>query len=265
MKRHLVSFIASILLFSAVKSQTVTLKPIGKETVLFSDVFVTAYNNNLYTIENTGALYKTNLTTGAHTRLGNVTYKNTRGIFIVNAKLYCLEDDGSMNMIDIETGAWTVVSPINTWKDANRVVIIANRFYTTQNGALFYHPTMDDRLKKQMGEQDFFDMGNYMRTDTSLYTLIGGTLWNINLQTWKWKKVGANKGWKNARDGEIIANKMYTIESNTSLYETDLGTAEKKLLDDKQFLNCQVLITDFSGKLFAIFKGGALYEVVVAN
>ena len=59
-------------------TQTVTLKQIGKETVMFSTRYIEWSNHYLYTIENTGALYKTDLATGVQTRLENVVYRNTR-------------------------------------------------------------------------------------------------------------------------------------------------------------------------------------------
>ena len=261
--RNLIAFLLFVIL-SAVhaNAQPVTLKQIGTETVLFSDVYVEWSNQNLYTIENTGALYKTNLVTGSHTRLGNVTYKHTRYLFVVNGQLYCMEDDGSMNRIDINTGAWTVVSPIGTWNSISRVITVGNKFYTTENGVLYYHPTMNYRVKKQIGEADFYDLGNFSRTDSTLHTLIAGTLYNINLNTGKWKMIDPKKGWKFARHAAVIGNRLYTIETPSSLFETDLATGSKKLLDDTQFKNALLLIPD-SGKLYGIFKGGILYEIIL--
>jgi hypothetical protein len=262
MRNNIFFFLFTILFAGTANAQTVSLKQIGIETVLFSDVFVEWFNQNLYTIENTGALYKTNLVTGSHTRLGNVTYKHTRYLFVVNAQLYCMEDDGSMNRIDINTGAWTVVSPIGTWNSINRVLTVGNKFYTTENGVLYYHPTMSERVKKQVGEADFYDLGSYSTTDTSLCTLIGGTLYQINTQTWKWKKIGPNKAWRFAKDGDLMGNKYYTVETPSALVETDLSTGTRKILDDKQFLNAALVIAD-SDKLYVIFKGGIIYEIII--
>lgn len=262
--RNMIVFLLFVALSgSNTNAQSVTLKQIGKETVLFSDIYIEWFNQNLYTIENTGALYKTNLVTGIHTRLGNVTYKHTRYLFVVNAQLYCMEDDGSMNRIDIYTGAWTVVSPIGTWNSIDRVITVGNKFYTTENGVLYYHPTMNYRVKKQIGDADFYDLGNYCRTDSTLHTLIAGTLYNINMNTGKWKMIGPKKGWKFTRGvGVVIGNKLYTIETPSSLFETDLITGSKKQLDDTQFKNAELIFSD-SGKLYGIFKVGILNEIII--
>ena len=261
--RNMISFLLfAVLSGNNASAQTVTLKQIGKETVLFSDIYVEWFNQNLYTIENTGALYKTNLVTGSHTRLGNVTYRHTRFLFVVNAQLFCIEDDGSMNRIDINTGAWTVVSPMGTWNSINRVITVGNKFYTTENGVLYYHPTIVYRVKKQIGDADFYDLGRYCKTDSTLHTMIAGTLYNINMNTGKWKMIGPKKGWRFARDAEVIGNKLYTIETPSSLFESDLTTGSKKQLDDTQFKNAELIFPD-SGKLYGIFKGGILYEIII--
>ena len=262
MRSFIFSLLFAVLSAGSANAQAVTLKQIGDATVMFSARIMEQYNHYLYTIDNTNALYKTDLSTGAHARLGNTVYKNTRYLFAVNNQLYCMEVDGSMNRIDINTGAWTVVSPIGTWKEIERVIVVGRNFYTTQNGVLYYHPAMSEKGKKQIGEADFYDLGHYCNTDTTLYSMIGGTLYNIDLATGKWKTIGPKKGWRFARDNEVIGNKLYTIETPSSLFETDLSTGTKKELDNTQFKNAEVIFAD-SGKLYGIFKGGLLYEIVL--
>jgi hypothetical protein len=262
--RHITSFLLlGILSAGIANAQTVTLKQIGTETVMFTTTNVTWFNKYLYTLDNTKALYKTDLNTGEQTRLGKVTYKNTRYLFVVSGQLYCMEMDGSMNRIDINTGAWTVVSPIGSWNEIDRVLVVGRKFYTTQNGALFYHPTMNVKVKTKIGDDEFQDLGFYFKTDTTLHSLFeDGTLYNIDMTTGKWKRIGAKKGWKFAHAGAVIGNKFYSFEIPSSLFETDLTTGEKKELDKTQFRNTEIMFAD-SGKLYAMFKGGLLYEIVI--
>lgn len=262
MRSIIVSLLFAALSAGSANAQAVTLKQIGNQTVMFSTRIVEQYNHYLYTIDNTNALYKTDLTTGTQARLGNVTYKNTRYLFAVNNQLFCMETDGSMNRIDINTGAWTVVSPIGTWKEINRVIVVGRKFYTTQNGGLYYHPTMTEKVKTKIGDDEFFDLGHYCKTDTTLHTMIGGTLYKIDLVTGKWKTIGPKKGWKLAYGLQAIGNKLYTIETPSSLFETDLSTGTKKELDNTQFKGAELIFAD-SGKLYGIFKGGILYEIVL--
>jgi hypothetical protein len=262
MRSIILFFLLAILSGGNVNAQTVTLKQIGKETVMFSTTNIEWFNRHLYTLDNNKALYKTDLDSGTQTRLGNVTYKNTRYLFMVSGQLYCMENDGSMNRIDIITGAWTVISPINTWKEIDRVIVVGRKFYTTQNGALYYHPTMNERVKTKIGGDDFYDLGYGFKTESTLHSLIGGSLYNIDMTTGKWKMIEPKKGWKFAKFGAVIDNKFYSIETPSSLFETDLTTGVKKELDKSQFQNAQFMFSD-SGKLYTVFKGGILYEIVI--
>jgi len=263
MRNIIVSLLFVLLAAGSVNAQSVTLKQLGTETVMFSTRIVEEYNQYLYTLDNTNALYKTDLSTGAQSRLGNVTYKNTRYLFAINGQLYCMENDGSMNRIDINTGAWTVVSPIGTWKEIDRVIIVGRKFYTTQNGGLYHHPSINVKIKTKIGDDEFQDLGYYFNTDSTLHSLFDdGTLYNIDLTTGKWKRIGPKKGWKFAYSGAVIGNKFYSFEIPASLFETDLATGIKKELDNSQFRNTELLFAD-SGKLYAILKGGFLYEIII--
>jgi hypothetical protein len=264
MRTIIVFFLFVLFTTTATNAQTVTLKQIGTETIMFSTRIIEQYNHYLYTIDNTNALYKTDLSTGTQVRLGNTVYKNTRYLFAVSNQLYCMETDGSMNRIDINTGVWTVVSPIGTWRDIDRVVVVGRKFYTTQNGGLYHHPTMNEKVKTKIGEDEFFDLGHYFDTDTTLHTMIGGTLYNINMNTGKWKTIGTKKAFKQARDGEVIGSKFYSIETPSTLFETDLTTGTKKELDNTQFTNAELIFAD-SGKLYGLFKGGLLYEIIISQ
>jgi hypothetical protein len=243
-------------------SQTVSLKQIGKETILFSARFIDYAGNYLYTLDNNSALYKVDLNTGVMTRLGNAVYKNTRAMFVLNNQLFSIEVDGSMNRIDPVTGAWSVVSPIGEWNLINRVIAVGGKFYTTQNGALYYHPTMSDRLKKQIGDAEFYDLGYGFRTDSTFFSMISGTLSKIDLSNGKWTRIGEKKAWKYVKWGDIIGNKLYTIESPGSFYVSDLSTGTRTLLDDKQFQNGAVIFAT-GGKLYSIFRDGQLFEVMI--
>ena len=258
-----VLFFSIAVLINKLNGQSVILKQIGKGTLMFTTTNIEWFDRHLYTLDINKALYKTDLDSGIQTRLGNTTYKNTRYLFIVNGQLYCMENDGSMNRIDIFTGAWTVISPIGTWNQIDRVIVVGRKFYTTQNGALFYHPTMNERVKTKIGEDEFQNMGSYFKTDSTLHSLFDdGSLFKINMTTGEWKRIGPKKGWKHAYEGAVIGSKFYTFEIPSSLYETDLTTGAKKELDNTQFTNTEFMFSD-SGKLYAIFKGGVLYEIVI--
>lgn len=266
MKNKILFFLFGIFFILAEsKSQGVTLKQIGKPNMFMTIVFIDSGNGMLYTIDFTGALYKTNLTTGEQTRLGDATYKNTKFFFRYRYKLYSIENDGSMTEIDPNTGAWSVKSSLGTWTDIERVTVAANSFFAIQNGAFYYHSALDPKYHRQIGGSDFYNTGLLLESDSTLHTLMrDGSLYQISLATGEWKRIGKAKSreWKNATAAEIVNNKIYTVETNGALYETSLPDGTRKVVDNDQFKKARILIAD-SGRLYTITSEGDLFEIVM--
>src|SRR5689334_9628882 len=113
MRLRLLFIVISVFFISCViKAQTVTLRPIGKSNVLISISSYFNWRGALYTIDNSGVIYKTDLDSGSHTRIGKATYKKVKSFFGLNSKLYIIDTDGSMTEIDPITGDWKNVSTI---------------------------------------------------------------------------------------------------------------------------------------------------------
>src|SRR5258708_735540 len=128
------------LFFSGKKtSDTVTLKQIGQKNLLFGIRDIEYFGGNLFTLDDVLALKKIDLETGESSRLGNVTYKNQKFFFALNARIYIIETDGSMDEIDSQTGEWKTISGMSVWMRTERVVVVRNSLYTIENGSLFYH------------------------------------------------------------------------------------------------------------------------------
>lgn len=246
-------------------TQSVTLKPIGKSNMFISVVWGDQSNGTLYTIDFTYALYKTDLNSGEQSRLGDVTYKNTKFFFRYRHKLYSIENDGSMTEIDPVTGAWTVKSSIGTWNEVERVTVVGNSFFTIQNGAFYYYSSLDPKYRKQIGGSEFFNVGILLESDSTLHSLIrDGSLYQIIPATGEWKRIGEGKSkeWKFTTSAEIVNNKIYTIERGGVMYETSLPDGKRKLLDQGQFKNAKILIAS-AGKLYTITSEGSLFEIVM--
>ena len=166
----LVILLSSILIVYSGYSQSVTLKQIGKAYNYTRTRFGVYFNGAFYSIDYNYALYKTDLSNGACTRLGNVTYNNTKYFFNHNGRLYTIENDGSMNSIDAVTGAWSVIASMGVWTNFQGVITVGNSFYAVENGAMFYYPTIDYRNRKQIGESEFYNLTDVYVGDTTLCT-----------------------------------------------------------------------------------------------
>jgi hypothetical protein len=244
-------------------AQTANTRQIGKSNMLFDMSFAFFTNGTLYTLDNTGALFRSSLDSGNHSRIGNAVFKNARFFFGFSNRLYIIETDGSMDQIDPLTGNWSVASSIGTWSLIDKAFVVKNSFFAVENGTLFYYPLLNPRLRKQRGEAEFYNIGLLLRGDTSLHSLIGdGSLYEINADMGTWKKIFKNKAFKNSKTGAILNNKFYSSEGSGGLFETSLPDGARKQLDAIQFQNAKLLFANL-GKLYAVNIDGTLYEIIL--
>jgi hypothetical protein len=266
MKFRLIFLLILISVFTKVGAQDITLKQIGKDNLLLRTNLASNsfnFNGNLYTLDNLSSLVRTNLATGEQTQLGNATYKNAKYFFGVNGRLYVIDNDGSMTSIDANSGNWNLVSVIGSWSNIEKVIIIKNLFYSIETGAMFNHPTLKYQVRNQVGKNDFYSMGTVIRGDTSYYSLVpNGALYEINVHTGAWRTISKSKDWKAAKSGAVIGGRLYTVEADDALYETNLADATRKLLDKTQVKRDSYLLSD-SGKLYLVNNKGTLFEVTV--
>ena len=249
------------LLISKADAQIVILKQLGKTNEYFQAGYPVYYNRALYTF-NSGALYKTDLDSGHYSRLGNSVYQNIRFFFAINNKLHIIENDGSMLGIDPNSGDRRPESPINAWLSVMQIIVVGNTFYSVENGVFYKHSALNPNSRKQIGKAEFYELGNLYRSDSRLYSIIGGILYQINTGTGEWNKVSKTKAWKSVRTGAVLNDKFYSLESDGILYETTLADGTKKELDKTQFIKGGFLFAE-SGKLYTILNG-TLYEIIIS-
>ena len=260
--RHLViSLLLSVtFIMSSACAQSVILKQVGKTNEYFQMGYPVHYKGALYTF-NFGALYKTDLDSGNYSRLGNSVYKNIRFFFAINNRLYIIESDGSMLAVDLFTGARKPESNIGLWENVMHVIVVGNSFYSFENGVFYYHTALNPDKRKQIGKDEFYNLGTLYRSDSKLYSIIDGNFYEINTGNGEWKKITKAKSWRSVRTGAVLNDKFYSLESDGSLYETTLSDGTKKVLDKTQFIKGGFLFAE-SGKLYVILDG-TLYLVSI--
>ncbi len=249
----------SLLLSGALSAQTVTVKKLSNVKKVIGTMV--QYRGTLYSIYN-GALYAINLSNGEYKQVGTSLFNNIKFFFALNNRLFVIEKDGSMTQIDPVSGTWSVVSIMGSWNETERVITVGNNFYGIQNGVMYHYPTLNEKVRKQVGEAEFFDMGMVMYTDTTLHSIIGGQLYQVNTTTGKWKKIGSGKNYRNCRMGAVSGNILYTFETPDALFQTSLPDGTKKQLDNTQFTTVRGLFAD-SGHLYCFSSEYDLCEIIV--
>ena len=78
-----------------------TWKQIGNDGDWSDTIAAVTLNNRLYTVDTSGALYETNLSSGDYKQLGESDFKNTAFLVAANNKLYSIEADGNLYEIEV--------------------------------------------------------------------------------------------------------------------------------------------------------------------
>ena len=268
MKYRIFLFLAAaVLLVTNVKSQTVTLKPIGKSNTYISlnTYFTVHFGGALYTIDRSGAINKMDLTTGDYTPVGKSTFAKARHFFAVSNKLYIIESDGGMVQVDPVTGNWTSISPMNYWNEINSVITVGSILYMIENGVLYRYAGFNKATRKAVGEAEFYSPGIMFADNTAMkmYSVTDDrSFYDINISTGKWTRIGDKKAWKGAWGGAVLNGKFYSVENPGLFFEASITDGVKKQLDNTQFTKTRFLFAE-AGKLYTITSEGSLDEIII--
>jgi len=101
MKRTLFLWMSFFFLAGAVTASPGAWKQVGRAGDWKNTMAATAFGGFLYTVESTGILYKTTLTTGGWEPLGNAEFGGTIWLANDGSSLYSLEKSGSLYEIDL--------------------------------------------------------------------------------------------------------------------------------------------------------------------
>ena len=261
--RLLIMSLSFILVSSLIHAQTVTLRQVGKGNLFMSLAGYFNWRGALYSIDTQGAIYKTDLDSGSHTRIGKATYPKFKFFFGLNTKLYIVENDGSMTEIDPITGDWKTISTMGEWSTVERVIVVANSLYSIENGSFYYHRSPSATNRVQRGGAEFFSPGSLLRTESRLYSLIrDGGFYEINTATGEWKTINKSKAWKNLKAGQVLGDKFYAVDVGGTLTSTSITDKTEKILDTTQFSKARILVAE-AGRLYVIMIDGSFYEVVM--
>jgi hypothetical protein len=92
----------------------------------------------VYTVENSGALYMTEPSTGIWTKIGGADFANTAFIFDAGSKLCTIEKDGNLYLVDPLRGTWKQSGKAGGWKNTVKGASLNGKLVTVENdGRLF--------------------------------------------------------------------------------------------------------------------------------
>lgn len=142
-------------------------------------------DGKIYTLEESGALYRTNPEDGKWEQVGTKSpYAGIRIMFPLGANLYTIgATTGNLSRVNPASGAYATVGATGTWKNATLAAPVGERFYTVSRQS--------------------------------------GNLYENNASTGAWKTIGKTD-YKNTRLLFGSGEKLYTLEEDGSLYEVSV-------------------------------------------
>ena len=137
----------------------------------------------LYTTEENGGLYVTNLESGEWKQIGKAEFGDTKFMFAAGDRLYTIEKDGSLYKVDPTDGSWGQLGERGAWKDTLAGVILKGKLYTTETNGCFYETDLSNGAWVQLGKAEFGDTTFLFAAGEDAYTIEkSGSLYRVHVK-----------------------------------------------------------------------------------
>lgn len=223
-------------------------------------IALTILNDVLYTIEKSGALYRTDLNNGKWVQVGKAEFANTQFMFGDRQSLYTIETDGSLYRVSPSDGTWSRIGQSGDWKDTGALAKLNNSLYSIEKTGVLYRTDLTSGRWVQLGKAEFANTRFMFAAGLNLYTIeTDGSLYRVNPQNGTWSGVGKPGEWKDTIVGTTVKGTIYTVETDGVLYETDPMTGLWKQIGTEDFSKIQ-FIFGAGGSVYSI-EDGDLYQI----
>ena len=223
-------------------------------------IALTTLGGSLYTIEKSGALYRTDLNTGKWVQLGKAEFGNTRFLFADTQNLYTIETDGSLYRVNPVSGGWNRVGQGGVWKDTITLVTLNDSLYSIERSGALYRTNLANGQWVQSGKAEFANTKLIFADGQNLYTIeADGSLYRVNPADGAWRQIGSAGAWKNTIVGTTLNGRIYSVERGGALYETNPANGVWKQIGKAEFGNTKFMFCA-DGSLYSLEAGG-LYRI----
>jgi hypothetical protein len=221
------------------------------------------FKDQLYTIENNGYLYATDLIGGMWQQVGKGEFGETAFLFAGPDRLYTIAKDGSLYRVDPKTGGRARMGPARAWKGARFAAVLRGRLYTIEADGGLWRTDLGTARRTARGKPEFGETAFLFAAGNMLYTIeTSGSLYRIDPKDGSWVQVGPVEEWKGTRVGVVLKGRLYSVEGNGCLYGTNLGTGKWKAIGKAEFGATAFMVAG-KGRVYTIEQDGSLYGVSV--
>ena len=218
-------------------------------------------NGNLYTIEKSGVLKRTNLSTGKVVPVGKADFSYPKIMIAGSGSLFTIDPSGNLNRINPEDGTWKQVGKAGDWAKSTSFAMLGDQLYTVESGGELYSTNTATGVWKQVGGTDFVRSKFLLAAGDQLYSIeYDGDLRVIDKATGAWKQIGNSGDWLNTRLATSLNGKIYTVEGSPGrLFETDPKTGIWKQIGKRDFRTKYLFPAGSS--LYSLEFDGKMYRV----
>jgi hypothetical protein len=232
---------------------------------------VAVLKGRLYTIElfssggkNQGLLYERDLTSGKQKAVGGPDFGNTRlgFLFAAGDALYSVEKDGTLYAINPADGTWKQVGPQGGWLWSEAGTVWKGRLYTTDHERrLVRTDPASGRRTAVLNDLGGVSAAYLFAADDGLYALgKDGGVYRLNTAGGPAEAVRQEGDLKEVQAAAVVGSRLYTVEGDKNLHETDLAGGNRKQLGESEFGATRRLLA-CGGHLYALDGDGSLYRI----
>jgi tRNA A-37 threonylcarbamoyl transferase component Bud32 len=238
-------------------------KPVGALGGWGNTVAAATLKGRLYTVEKSGVLYETDLSSGEWKAVGKPEFAGTSLLFAAGDALYSIEVDGSLYAINPGDGTWKRLGRQGAWGKTVAGTVWKDRLYTADGERLLVRTNPADGrravvngLGRSLVRTDFL-----LAAGGRLYAIgFDGRVYEMNPAGGAAKAIGQLGDLRGVRAAAVVEDRLYTVESDDNLHETDLKDGKRKQLGETEFGSTRFLLA-CGADLYALDGDGNLYRV----
>ena len=223
-------------------------------------IAVAVKNDRLYTVEKSGTLYVTDLSSGRWSSVGQAVFAGTRFMFAAGQNLYMIMADGSLYRVNPLNGAYSRLGQPGQWKDTIAGTALNGQLYTIERSGGLYQTSIQSGTWRQVGKPDFAGARLMVGAFQALYTIENNGIFFVNPANGSWEMLGKAANWSGTRAAAIVGTYLYSANQNGKLYVSHLTNGQLAVIGQPVFGSTAYMFEN-RNRLYAIDADGSLYYI----
>jgi hypothetical protein len=196
--------------------------------------------NSIITLDSLNDIYITDPETQQSRLINNDKYPNTRFLLGTSNEIYTLDLDGSIYLTKVSDGLWERVGAFAAYSQTWMCVICSENLITIeQNGTAYIIYSNGDY--KLINDINYSHSTYVLSGSTCFYTIENNNLYATSLEDGKCTQIGETGAYANVNMAVGLNDKIYTLETDGKIYETDGMTGVYSAISNETFLDTRLI------------------------